>query len=209
MKSARVTPALTVFVQFICLSVALGLPAHGQGDGRFYDVKRQATDYLDSGQYDRAAARFEEVWEKDQSDPSVAEGLAIAYLNGEDRRYHTELEAKAQRLVQEAIRLGGTATFLVQHSHEKFNALKPPNDYCSGKLSIKAGRLVFVAQARKGVEAHSFDATGEGLRVAALGENGAFQIKTDMGNFIMFPRTRIKKDTDLIVSLAQQNLVRK
>jgi hypothetical protein len=149
MKSAHGTPALTVFVQFICLSVAFGLPVFGQGDGRFYDAKRQATDYLDSGQYDRAAARFEEVWEKDQSDPYVAEGLAIAYLNGEDRRYHTELEAKAQRLVLEAIRLGGTATFLVQHSHEKFNGLKPPNDYCSGKLSIKAGKLVFVAQARK------------------------------------------------------------
>jgi hypothetical protein len=208
MKSAYGTPILTVFVQFICLSVAFGLSVFGQGDGRFYDAKRQAADYLDSGQYDRAAARFEEVWEKDQSDPSVAEGLAIAYLNGEDRRYHTELEAKAQRLIQEAIRLGGTATFLVQHSHEKFNGLKPPNDYCSGKLSIKAGKLVFVAQARKGVEAHSFDATG-GLRVAAVGENGAFQIKTDMGNFIMFPRTRIKRDTDLIVSLAQQNLVSK
>src|SRR5207302_5064602 len=142
----------------------------------------------------------EEVWEQDQSDASVAEGLAIAYLNGEDRRYHGELEAKAESLMRQAIRLGGTASFIVQHSHDKFSILhgKTTNDYCSGKLSIAPGRLTFIAQPRRGMPEHSFDSAREEVRVTAPDENGAFQIKTKSGNYTMVPRTRFTRDSELI-----------
>src|SRR5205814_9347282 len=114
-----------------------------------------------------SAARLEEVWEQDQSDAAVAEGLAIAYLNGGDRKYRQGLETKAQHLLQETIRLGGMATFIVQHSHGKFAVFqgKSINDYCSGKLSIQPGRVVFIAQPRKGAQEHSFEAAAEALRI--------------------------------------------
>src|SRR5205814_10448614 len=105
----------------IFLGIVCSVSSFSQS-GRFEEAKRRAAAYLDGGEYDRAAARLEEVWEQDQSDAAVAEGLAIAYLNGGDRTYRQGLEPKAQHLLQETIRLGGMATFIVQHSHGKFRS---------------------------------------------------------------------------------------
>lgn len=184
--------------------------AMAQGGGRFEEAKRQGLAYLDSSQFDRASARLEEIWEQDQSDPVVAESLAIAYMNGEDRAYRAGYESKIRDLLQRAVQMGGKASFLVQHSHEKVPFLqgKTISDYCSGRLSVSSDRLIFVAQARRGVEQHSFDLTAADLRIVPSGGDklGGFHIKTKAKTYSMVPRTRTRADGALVVSVLNQYL---
>jgi tetratricopeptide (TPR) repeat protein len=198
---------------FVAVLAAAAFAAEQNG-GRFEEAKRQANALLESGQYERAAGRFEEIWELDKSDATVVEGLAIAYLNGEERAEHPQALDKARDLLNRALSLGGRATFLVQHSHEKAAILqgRTVNNYCSGRLTVTPGRLVFVAQARKGVEEHSFDVTAADVHVTPTGNNdsqGEFQIKTKPRNYAMLPRTRLKADGILISAFLQENLVKK
>jgi hypothetical protein len=199
----------------LCVAVlaAAALTAEQHG-GRFEEAKRQAIAYLDSAQYDRAAGRYEEIWEQDQSDAAVAEGLAMAYLNGQDRPEHPQALDKARDLLKRSLSMGGRATFLVQHSHEKVAILqgRTVNNYCSGRLTVTPGRLVFVAQARKGVEEHSFDLTAADVHLTPTSggdSQGEFQIKTKPRNYAMLPRTRLKADGVLISTFLQENLVQK
>lgn len=101
--------------------------SHAQNAGRFEDSKRLGLQYAASGKYDRAAAKFEEIWDQDQTDPMVAEYLSISYLNGDDRKDHPELQRKAFDLMEKSISLGGKATLLVHHSHEKLGWLQGEN----------------------------------------------------------------------------------
>jgi hypothetical protein len=178
----------------------------GQSGGRFEETKRLALAYLDSNQYDRAAGKLEEIWQEDQSDASVAENLVIAYLNGLERLTHPEVEEKARELLHSALRAGGSATFLVQHSHGRFGFMdgKVITDYCGGRLSIGRGRLIYVAQARKGIEAHSFDLNADEIRVKGPDGAGTFTIKSKDKNYVMVPRSRIKPDAGLIMSILKK-----
>ena len=67
--------------------------------------------YVRNAQFDKAAAKLEEVWEQQQPpDPAIAEHLAIAYLNGEDRRNRKELATRAYEIMEKAVAAGGQAT---------------------------------------------------------------------------------------------------
>ncbi|MBV9506148.1 MAG: hypothetical protein JO323_14205 [Acidobacteriia bacterium] len=191
----------------LLLSAATFL-ASGQSGGRFEETKRQALAYLESDQYDRAAGKLEEIWEQDHSDPTVAENLALAYLNGDDRRYHPEAETKARDLFEQSLHAGGRATFMVQHSHEKagFFEGRIITNYCVGMLSVSPGRLVYVARARKGVEAHSFDVSADDVRLTKPDDMGVFTIKTKAKNYTLIPRNRIKGDSDVIVEVIREQL---
>ena len=194
--------------------VGLSVLIFGQSGGRFEETKRQALAYLESDQFDRAAGKLEEIWDQDQSDATVAEGLGIAYLNGEDRRYHPEIVTKVRALMEKAVANGGKATFLVQHSHEKLGFLqgKTINNYCSGSLSISRDRLIFVAHARKGIEPHSFDLGAGEFKISgpdADDKRGVFEIKAKSKNYAMAPRTRIKSDGDLVLTIVQENFTAK
>jgi hypothetical protein len=181
-----------------------------QGGGRFEESKRLALAYMESNQYDRAAGKLEEIWEQNQSDPDVAEWLAVAYLNGQDRDSQSGVETKSLALMEQSLRLGGKATLLVQHSHERLGWLQGHtiNNYCSGKLSVSPGRLVFIAVARRGLEEHSFDFPADEVRISGPSQDdmGAFQIKTKSKTYSLIPRTRNRKDSELFVSLLQQQL---
>jgi hypothetical protein len=204
--------------------LSLGLPgvlllsltpvAFGQSGGRFEDAKRIAQQYLDSNQFDKAAAKLEEVWEQDKTDPTVAEGLGIAYLNGDDRRYNPGVADKASKIMEESLKLGGKATFLVQHTHEgKVVKLVTGGDslkYCDGKLSVSHGKLTFVMKQLKGVEDHSFEATADQVKVSGPNGSGGFKISrrvdTKSKDYSMAPRNGNKADTSLILSLIHEQL---
>jgi hypothetical protein len=133
-------------------------------------VKRLAVGYVetarDGGQFDKAAAKLEEVWDQDQSDPGIAEALGIAYLNGADREYNPAVEAKAVALMEKSIAGGGRATFLVKHSHEHLFATgHTVTKYCAGKLSIRTGRLVYVAVQEGREPAHTFDIAASEIEI--------------------------------------------
>ena len=200
----------------LCSTVLLllGRPSasFAQSAGRFEEAKRIAQQYLDSNQFDKAAAKLEEVWEQDKTDPAVAENLGLAYLNGDDRRYNPEVVSKAVRLMQEAVKLGGKASFLVQHKHEgKIKVLAIGGDslkYCNGKLSISHGSISFVMKQLKGAEDHSFETTPEQVKVTGPGGSGEFKLarKADKAaTYTLVPRNGIKDDTDILLTMMRGN----
>jgi hypothetical protein len=196
------------------LLLSLASNSFGQSGGRFEDLKRMAQQYLDSNQFDKAAAKLEEVWEQDKTDPTVAENLGIAYLNGDDRRYNPAVVEKAAKIMQESLKLGGKATFLVQHSHEgKVVKLVTGGDslkYCDGKLSVSKGKVVFVMKALKGAEDHSFEATADQVKVTGPTPAGIFKISrrvdTKSKDYMMSPRNGEKTDATLIVTILHEQL---
>jgi hypothetical protein len=209
-----------LFIRRIVL--ALGLPvaallcfapaSHSQSGGRFEDAKRVAQQYLDSNQFDKAAAKLEEVWEQDKTDATVAENLGIAYLNGDDRRYNPDVVAKATKIMEESLKLGGKATFLVQHIHEGKlvrgltggDSLK----YCDGKLSISHGKIAFVMKPLKGAEDHSFEASADQTKVSAPNSKGEFKIsrKPDNKSFTMAPRNGVSTDSAIVLSIIHEQM---
>jgi len=205
-----------IILQFGLPVALLSLTAvfFGQSGGRFEEAKRMSLQYLDSDQFDKAAAKLEEVWEQDKTDATVAENLGIAYLNGDDRRYHSDVADKASKIMEESIKLGGKATFLVQHSHEgKFVKGVTGGDslkYCNGKLSIIRGKLVFVMKPLKGAEDHSFEATADQFKVSGPTKSGGFNISRRIDkkwkNYSMTPRNGNKADTNLILSLISEQM---
>src|SRR5947207_1450786 len=106
-----------------------------QTGGRFEEAKRMALAYIRSEQFDKAAGRLEEVWEEDQSDPTVAENLALAYLNTEDKHSLPELQQKAFGLIDKLAAMHARVSFIVHHSHEKLAWLQGRewHIYCSGR----------------------------------------------------------------------------
>lgn len=187
-----------------------------QSGGRFEAAKRLGLTYLSRGQYDKAAGNLEEVWEMQKpSDPLVAEFLAIAYLNGDDRKSQTDVEQKASGLMQKAIELGGQATLLVQHSHEKLGFIQGNEltKFCSGRLSVRPGRLTFVSEAGENPGKDSFEFTAADLKEAAPNSDtsrGMFHIKgRDKGKertYNMVPRSWARADSDFFLSLIHQHV---
>jgi hypothetical protein len=125
----------------VCPAFFLAGCLAAQNTGRFADLIARGHASLEAGKYNQAVNSFEEVWEQDQSDPSVAEGLAMAYL------YADRDALRSKPLAELAIGKGGRATFFVQHSHEKIGFLPQELiNYCKGKLSISPGRLAFASR---------------------------------------------------------------
>lgn len=196
----------------VALLLSLPSPSHSQNGGRFEDAKRIAQQYLDSNQFDKAAGKLEEIWEQDKTDPTVAENLGIAYLNGDDRRYNAEVTGKATRVMEESLKLGGKATFLVQHTHEG-KLLKDITGgdslkYCNGKLSISRGKLAFVMNQLKGAEDHSFEAAAEQIKISGRDSAGEFKItrKPDNKSFTMVPRNGVKTDTAIVLTILHEQM---
>jgi hypothetical protein len=189
----------------LCVTSFIVAACFGQNGGRFDALQNLAEDYLKNGQFDRAAGKLEEVWEQEKTDPVVAEKLAMAYLNGDDRRYRKEVFVKARVLQERAIALGGRATFLVRHSHGRISS---GLNYCGGKLSISPGKVVYVPQPVQGVEEHPFEigSTTEKLDVTDADTSGEFKIKTKGKNFTLKPRNGLKEDSDNIVALIRQHM---
>jgi hypothetical protein len=213
-----IQPSSARTILFLGLPVALLLNSasvsFGQSGGRFEDLKRIAQQYLDSNQFDKAAGKLEEVWEQDKTDPTVAENLGLAYLNGDDRRYSPAVAEKAAKIMEESLKLGGRATFLVQHAHEgKVVKLVTGGDslkYCDGKLSISHGKVVFVMKPLKGAEDHSFEATADQIKVSGPTPAGSFKISRKVDakwkDYTMSPRNGDKTDASLIVSILHEQL---
>jgi len=182
-----------------------------QSGGRFDEAKRLAFLNVRDGQFDKAAVRLEEVWEQQRPpDSAVAEHLAMAYLNGEDRKSRRDLEAKAYELMGKSIAAGGQATFVVNHSHEGFGAIQGNNwtRFCRGRLSVRPGRIIYVSEAGERVGEDSFDIEPAGLREFSegRGDRGVFRLRIRDAagkerNYNMAPRSWSAQDTRELIRL--------
>jgi len=185
----------------ITLGLIFAVFLFSQQNGRFASLKSQAFDLFDRGRYSEVAGRLEEVWEQDHSDARVAEYLAMGYLYGEKD------VKKAKALMQESLKAGGLATFLVQHSHERGLGLLGSdvmNNYCSGRISVAPGKMSFIADSGD----HSATFAAADLKEFRLPGNkpGRAEIKSGAKAFIF----RVKSDTHaeaaLFEDLVNQNL---
>lgn len=180
-----------------------GVSALAQENGRFATLRLQAMAAFDRGQFDQVAGKLEEIWEQDHSDPKVAEYLAMGYLYGEHN------VDKARPVMEEAIARGGQATFLIQHSHEKMAFLQgdPMNNYCSGKMSISPGTIVFISEQAdhsakiRPLELKEFKVLG--------GVPGRIEIKAGNQKWTFRVRSGTMSEANLLEEIAEQNLRKK
>lgn len=172
----------------------------GQENGRLAAQKSRGIDLIEHGKFQEAAGILEGVWEQNQTDYKVAEFLAIAYLDG-DRE-----PAKAEPLLEKAIALGGQATFLVQHSHEKLHVLTGSTitEFCSGHLSINSGHLSYVADNPD----HSIQVSAAEIRsFKAVHDNsqGLFVLSlTNKKTYTFRPRSWSPKETQLLSAFVKK-----
>lgn len=187
--------------------------------GSSFDLqKRNGLDFIQYGKYDRAAAELEPVWEAGQQDPVVAENLAIAYLNGEERRYQGERATKAYDLMKVSLEKGGKASFLIAHSHERFDFLNGGSllKFCAGRLSVTKGMLSYVSDGGDKQGEHSFEVTAADIReIKPTYEKGRgmFELRathaaTKKGfSYKLIPRTWDAKDTEVLITLLNQHVI--
>jgi hypothetical protein len=172
-----------------------------QNTGRFTELTAKGIGYIDQGRFNDALNVLEEVWEQDQSDPVVAENLAMAYL------YADHNLDKATTLAERAIQGGGKASFLVQHPHEKIGfASGDMVEFCSGRLSVSRERLVFTSKD----ESHSFVVEKGQLKELKANHvygssRGMYHIRTaDKKNYNFRPRTWSEEEQKLILQLVNE-----
>jgi len=183
---------------------------YSQVGGRFETGKRLGIAYLEGGQYDKAAARLEEIWEQDQSDPTVAEYLAMAYLNTEDRASLKRTEKIAFELIEKSMKANSRASFLVQHSHEKLTWLqgRELNQYCSGKLSIIGDKLIYEGTSGEKARQHSFSVPLSKVSVDLNPDNekGVFRVSANGNSLTMVTRNRNRHESSYLVQLIRKQI---
>lgn len=183
------------------LSLSICVFLNGQANGRFADLKAQAFQAFDRGDFSGVAGKLEEVWEADPTDAKVAEYLAMGYLYGEKD------PAKAEPLMQKAIDLGGQATFLAIHSHERLGLLQGGDvitQFCSGRLSVRPGKLVYVSETGE----HNVTFTKAELRdfTVMSGAPGRIRIKAAGKTYVFRVKSETHKEAALLGRIAEQNL---
>ena len=200
-------PILTLFAAAFLFS----LPAEAQSSGRFEESKRTGMALFEGEHYEKASGKLEEVWEQDKSDPTVGEYLAMAYLNTEDRQSLTTVEKQAFEIIEKLQTSGQRVSFLILHSHEKLGWLqgRELNNYCRGKVSIKAGHLIYIADKGDKQHRHTFDLTGSGITKIWVNEDdkrGTFQMKTGSENYYFVTRNRNRNEARFFVDLVKKTI---
>jgi len=190
----------TIMQRILALSV-FALATFAQNTGRFAELSSKGIAYLDQGRFNEALNAFEEIWEQDQSDASVAENLAMAYL------YADRDLGKARMLDERAIQAGGKASFLVQHPHEKIGFVSGDMvDFCGGRLSISRERLVFTSKD----QSHSFTVEKGQLKEIKANhvygsKRGMYHIRTaDKKTYNFRPRSWSEEEQQLILELVNE-----
>jgi tetratricopeptide (TPR) repeat protein len=192
---------LVYHVLRIVTLLAVAFSVFAQNTGRFSELTAKGIAYIDQGRFNDALNALEEVWERDQSDPKVAENLAMAYL------YTDHDLAKATALAERAIQGGGKASFLVQHPHEKIGFVSGDIvDFCTGRLSVSRERLVFTSRD----ERHSFVIEKGQLREMKANHvygssRGMYHIRTvDKKNYNFRPRSWSEEEQQLMLQLVNE-----
>jgi hypothetical protein len=186
-------------VSFLFVAVA-ALP---QASGLYAELISKGIAALEGTSYNEAINLLEEAWEKDKTNPIVAEYLAMGYL-------YADADAKRYMdLAENSIVHGGVASFLVQHFHNPKTPLLSGElaEYCNGRLSISAGRLAF---ASKTVPEHSLTILQGQLK--DIKDNriygtvrGMYRIRTtDKKVYDFRPRAWSPEEGRLIVTLAHR-----
>ena len=142
--------------------------------------------------YDDAITKLEEVLERD---PKNAE--ALTYMATANLYLHLNFTTAFEDF-QDAFKAGGGATFLVTHSHEKFNT-DYVADYCRGWLHLRKDGIQFVPFEGS----HGFKLSNreiEEIKVNRLSKR-AFHIKFNKKSQNFYTRSNTELEPLLIIAL--------
>ncbi len=146
----------------------------------------------------RATYRLERIAAADPTRPEAYETLAALHLRQGD--FYQAYEG-----FESAIRNGGKATFSIMHDHTRGNFDTGARATCVGALTIEGTELAF-----EGADGHRFSASWADVR--EVGANrffgsgiGGFHVRVaadgKSGNFNLAPRSRDKREANIILDL--------
>lgn len=191
----------------VSVSLLLCAPLLAQGGGRFEENKRLGLAALRDGKYERAAAKLEEVYEADPNDALIAESLAIAYMNSEERKQDPTLDDKAQKILARLLEKGGRAVFHVQLNLSSTFYGSSLTKFCSGPLIIEPGKLTF--QCEKGDVKPEYSFTFVPSEIKEMGDHfdkgrGMFFIKGLKKTYNFYPAAWDKYQGKMILDFVNQ-----
>lgn len=179
--------------------------------GRLEESKRLGFALLKDGKYDRAAAKLEEAYEVDKSDALVNEGLAVAYMNGDDRKNNPDLHNRAFAILEKSLASGGKASLLVYLAlgNSLFASIGSPTNVCAGQLILQPGRLAFVCEKGEKPAQNSFDFTR--AQITEVGERfnrgkGMFFVRAGKRTYNFVPANWEQKHSQFFLDLAAKYL---
>lgn len=117
------------------LILTAGVYAHGQT--AIQSSTMQASSLIYRQRYDEAITRLEQVLEAEPANSEALTYMATVNL------YRNLQFLESQAEFQNAYKAGGGATFIVNHSHERFNT-DDVVDYCRGWLHLRKNSIEFV-----------------------------------------------------------------
>jgi hypothetical protein len=133
------------------------LMSQSSGSGALAFLVQDGLQYTEQRRYSDAINVLEEAWERDPSNPIVAEHLALAYLY-EKIPPTAEALMKAQELMRFSLEHGGQITVFAQHLHRGLRWASPDH-HCSGRLVLSSNGLHY----RTSLTEHSFSLSPEKL----------------------------------------------
>ena len=145
------------FTAFAALLVATPImtPApllsQASGPGTVAFLVQDGLRYTEQRRFSDAINVLEEAWERDPSNPIVAEHLALAYLY---ERIPPDAEAltKARELMKFSLSHGGQVSVFAQHVHGGLRKVISSDDHCSGRLVLSKSGVHY----RTSLTGHSF-----------------------------------------------------
>lgn len=156
------------------------------------DVIREARRLIVQQRYDEAISKLEPLLEASPEDPEALTCLATARLYA-DRDY-----AKAEEMFERALRAGGGASFIVNHSHESMMSGEDTTDYCRGWLYLRRDGVEFVPEEGD----HGFRVSYADVTEFKQNRHKSFfHIKHGGGNQNFRPRSGQELETLLILAL--------
>lgn len=184
--SVVIVPGLLVFLIF-----AHGVRAQGQSTNQS-KISPDILNLIYGQKYDEALTRLEEVLERE---PKNAE--ALTYMATANLYLHRNFTSALEDF-NEAFKAGGGASFVVTHSHEKFNT-DYIADYCRGWLHLRKDGIEFVPTDGT----HGFKLTYaqiEELKINRLSKR-ALHIKFNQKSQNFYTRSNTEFEPLLIIAL--------
>jgi tetratricopeptide (TPR) repeat protein len=151
-----------------------------------------ALELMAQQRYNAAISKLEEVLETSPKD-----ARAIGYL-GTAQLYARRDFTKAQKLLEEALGVGGDAAFWVNHSHEKLTSGEM-TEYCRGWLHVRKGEVEFAPADKE----HAFRLTSSEIKEFKQNRMSKtlFHIQADKKTYNFRPRTGDEREVWLIIAL--------
>jgi hypothetical protein len=184
-----------VIVTFFLLHA---LAAYGAGQSKPVSLPASpavlaAAELIVQGQYDESAAQLEQILVETPDEKEAAIYLATA------RAAREKDSLRARELLEEGLRRGGGASFIVRHSHEStLMSLGDPNDYCRGWLHFRHGEMIFAPRNSEHGVRIPFSAVSEFKQIKKY----LVQVQVGKDNFA--PRNRDERDALQLVIMYQK-----